>query len=363
MGKRDTENTEEETVGVDISDATAEEKSIVREADLDSALDNALETHKEEKPEPKVEAKEPEATEEEAPKVEKEAAPKQRDPNLECPAEFTAEGKQAWAKGDISKVQAEFKRLNHARTAEVTRLQTEHSRMSKEYSGLKDLAKLVNPYIEASGQSGKDPTKAIMEAVAVVTEINKDPVKALQAIARLKGIKASIGDGTAPKAEQNEDVRALQSDVSTLRSKLEAQELKETAGYFRNVFESLQAEKNAAGAPKFPALSNDEAGIRLSGKIGSLVRNAEFRQAVQERIPGAGLREFVVEAYRWQGAQVDDSTAPLKSPQSNQEHIAKARRAAASQPGRPSRFSPSQKGKAKDIGSALDMAFGELADD
>ncbi len=74
-----------------------------------------------------------------------------------------------------------------------------------------------------------------------------------------------------------------------------------------------------------------------------------------ERIPGAGLRELVVEAYRFHGGRVDESQA--KSPQT-QEHLTRARRAAASVPGRAGQSSRPKK-TYKDFDSALDAAFEE----
>src|SRR5690606_9927362 len=114
--------------------------------------------------------------------------------------------------------------------------------------------------------------------------------------------------------------------------------------------------RNKAGGTRFPDVKNDEEGTRLAANIGSLVRQPEFQAAVRARIPGASLREFVVEAYRWYGGRVDES----EGAKSQVNHLEKAKRAAASVPGRGASNGALPKKKFSDVGDAIEAALEAL---
>lgn len=299
-------------------------------ADFDSALTKALESGKEE-------TKESEAPKETAAKGRNEKGQflkgeqkqtktpetKEETETVEPPAEFSQAAKEAFKKGDLKTVQAEYTRIMKSRTQEMSRVQNEHQ-------SVKQLAQVMMPYIETVAGQGKDPYRAITEAIGVIAEINKDPYKALKEIAEVKGIKITI-EGEPKENGHHPEITSLRDEVSQLKNKQATAELQQLGQMFGQVFETMQKETNKAGSQRFADLTDDEAGLARAGQIGSLIRSQDFQRAVQARIPGAGLRDYVEQAYRWFGFRVDDSE-PSRSQASN--HIQKANRAAASVPGR-----------------------------
>src|SRR5690606_22614774 len=136
--------------------------------DLENAIEKALEEldgdeGKEEakpeaepegqgEPEPEAPAEEPQAATEPEPRPTKPAArardkggkfkaqqPAVVEPDIDPPAEFTPEEKQAFRQGNIRAVQAAYQRVNTARLQEVTRAQAEGGAYRK-------LAEAMAPY-------------------------------------------------------------------------------------------------------------------------------------------------------------------------------------------------------------------------
>ena len=89
----------------------AEETSQADKLSRREAIAKAIEDHRE----PVEEKPDPAPTKEEV----KQAV----DPDPEPPSEFSASGRDAWAKKDIRGIQAEYKRIHDGRTQELTRAQ------------------------------------------------------------------------------------------------------------------------------------------------------------------------------------------------------------------------------------------------
>lgn len=347
---------EEREIADDLTETTVDNAEPKRtEEDFDRALDAALEASiqsdaKGDEAFPRTESS---AAAKSTPAA-VEASAKSDDGEVEPPAEFSAEGKDAWRRGDRKGIHAEYRRIHEARTRELSRLQTEtHT--------LRQMSQTIAPYLEAAGLKGKDPTRAIMESVAVVNEIRKNPREALAKIAEARGIKVQFGDdGSGQNAPASPEISDLRNQVQALTSKLQADEVRRLAMQFDEVFGSMRSATNGAGEPMFPDLTPDDRGRALAMRIGSLVRSRDFVAAVRSRIPGASLRDLVVEAYRWHGGRVSES-AGTRSLTDN-EQIERARRAASSQPGRGLPGAKPSKRKFATLEQALDAALDELSD-
>lgn len=328
--------------------AEAEEpkKELTRSEDLDQALAKA------------VAATSGEATEEATPeKEEAKAAPEVAvvEEEVEPPAEFSGPAKEAWKNGDRKAIRAEWDRINHSRLGELSRLQNEDS-------SFKGLVKELKPYIEAAGLQGKSPQQAVMEALALANELKNNPLESVRNIIKVAKLNPdSIFSDDAPqKNVPDENFTALQKEVEALRLEREQERLQVLGQHFGAVFQSLAEEKNKAGTQRYLDLQDTEAGFKLASEIGSLIRKPDFQQAVRSRIPGAGLREFVVEAYRWFGGRVDESESSRS--QQNSNHVQKAKRAASSVPARGGGNGGGSRKQYGDLESALHAAWEELKD-
>jgi hypothetical protein len=222
------------------------------------------------------------------------------------------------------------------------------------------MADMVKPFIEAAGMQGKDPYKALTEAVAVVKAINTNPREALAAIAKLKNV--SIAELSNPPAAPDAHVAPLQAKVSALEEEIAAGKRAQTTAYLGQVYDQVTAETNGAGRTRFPDLNNTQEGIQMAQRVGRLIRSNDFQEAVRSRNSNATIRDLVVEAYRWNGGRIDEATAPAPtSPRSTpQEHITRARRASASVPSRAGKTPQAARPKAKDLDTALEMALQDL---
>lgn len=334
-------------------DEKPEEKPAEAEAPIAAEAPVATDEPAAEEPEEKPEPKKARARNASGKFAKQEAAPEpQVEPEIEPPNGFTAEEKAAWKQGNVKAIQKGFQRLALERERVVSQAQNEGGTYRK-------LAETVAPYIEAAGMKGKDPATAITEALAVVNAINKNPQQALAAIAQLKGVTL----GAAPQNGQQQNgpdltqhLTPLQTQLNTVTEYIKTSQQRDVAASFSQVFDSMMNEKNKAGTTRFPDVKTDEEGTRLASNIGSLVRSPDFQAAVRSRIHGAGLRELVVEAYKWYGGRIDDSEAT----KSQVNHLAKASRAASSVPGRGGSAGQLPKKKFVDTGDAIDAALDEL---
>lgn len=343
----------EQVVEVEKTEVEEQDEKVTAADDLDAALEKALSSGADERTEDN--SKKDEVT------LEKEEKEEESKPTFEPPAEFNVEEKEAF-KLMNPKAQEATLRVFKSRNAEIGRIHNERKQWQEENQSLKELAGIAKPYLEQGLLQGKDPIKATTEALGVVMALNKDPIRAITAILKLKGLQVEdLTKNTNARQEtiNNEALSPVVTKVEMLERKLAAREIEEQGRVFGHVFQSIQQEQNAAGSVKYPSLTDDEAGYSLASEIGSLIAKPEFRRAVEKRIPGAGLRELSIEAYKWLGGRVDDAPAnSFKSPQ-DENHINRAKRAAASVPGRPSGRSLTTK-KGKSLGDALDLALEQL---
>jgi hypothetical protein len=256
------------------------------------------------------------------------------DADPEPPSEFTAEGKEAWKNKDIRGIQKEYQRINTSRLQELSRAQTAEKQAREEAKTWKQLGEMAKPYIEARGQEGVTPDKAIMEALALVNEFRKaNPATVKQELKRL-GIdldKAPENQVAIPK-EVEEKINHLQNVTDQLHKEREAQRLEAVAVNFDTAFKYMASQKDRTGQSIFPDTpDNSEKGIELASNIGSLIRDPKFQQGVSRRIPDADFNTLVVEAYKFLGGRVTGEAVKV-SEKNNQQQVEKSRRAAASAP-------------------------------
>jgi len=281
----------------------------------------------------------------EAPKRDRESHKEgKQDSPLQPPAEWDAEDKTYFFESTRKQQEAALK-LHHKRQAALNDLRAaaaEKKAAAQEYETYKRLADEVAPYLKSIGDK-RSPYEAITLALKMRNEFEQgDPKQAAAAYLKAKGV-AVPRDLITQESIDQEKFSPLQQRLSQLESKLAEQEqlrlreqqeeVKETLA---SAYVSFQKETNAAGAPKYPDLSDTEAGLRLVRNIGSLVNGAtplsqQFIANVNERIPGATYSRILEEAYKYHGGRVDESDTPRS--QTSQNQIAKSRRAASSVPG------------------------------
>ena len=252
----------------------------------------------------------------------------------EPPAEFSAAGKKAWKEKDFSGVQKEYSRIHTARTQEISRAQTEARQAREEAKTWRDLGEMAKPYIEARGTEGVTPQAAMMEALALIQEFKKGDPATVKA--ELKKIGIDLDQAGTPKEKSHvvDEIGTLRDSVKELLNEREAIKFHNTAKTFDAVFAKLNESKTRTGEVPFPdLLDNSEKGMEFAQELGSLTQDARFQAGVLRRFPDADLTVLVREAYKYLGGRV--SGEPVKvSPEKDKAHSDKARRAAASTPGR-----------------------------
>jgi hypothetical protein len=262
---------------------------------------------------------------------------------VEAPQEFSARGRDAWAKGDLKSVREEMQRVLKDRQAEVTRVHNE-------YMPYRGLVEQVQPYLAAAGNTGKPPVQAITEAVALAQHLKKDPLGFVREVAAHGKYKPEQIFGAQRDEPVRPEISALQSQVHTLTSKLEARDTETLGRQYGAIFSDLQA------SGKYPDLTDDESGIRMASQIGTLTRSPDFVRAVRAINPSAGLAELTIKAYATLGGRIVEPT--ISSSSTKPQHIEKARRASASVPGRaPASAKAAPQKKYGDLGSALKAAL------
>jgi len=261
---------------------------------------------------------------------------------IACPQEFSPAGKEAWQRKDINGIQKEYRRIHDLRTQEITRAQNEAKKAredsAKETQTWREFAQKVKLYIEARGKDGVNPETAIIEAMNLVDSFRSaDPATAKAELKRI-GIdldapaKAQT-TSTIPK-EIEDKINSLQSFVENATQEREAQKFQQLSGMFNSIFEKMGGEKGRTGQAVYLDLNDgSEEGIGLAKRLGSFALNPEFQAGVLRRFPGADFERVCREAYLAAGGRVSSDTAKV-SPEQNQKHIERSRRAAAASPGR-----------------------------
>lgn len=251
----------------------------------------------------------------------------------EPPAEFSAAGKKAWTEKNVTEIQKEFRRINDSRTQEIGRAQTEARTAREEAKKSKEFMDSVSPYIEARlvGE-GVPKEKAAVDAIRLAHALRTDKAAAKIELEKLGFVFAPDGTQPPPKIDDSK-ITSLQATVNELVQDKRQQVHQQAAQFFGQVFSELSNLKTRTGQPVFPDLLDDsEAGMQLATRIGSRTRQPEFQQMVARRFPGSDYSVLVREAYVWEGGKVAGEPQ-VESPKNNQQHIQKARRAAASSPG------------------------------
>jgi len=264
---------------------------------------------------------------------------KPEEPPLQAPSEYTPEEKADFAQ--LSRKQQEASlRLHKSSRSRLEELKTAAQR----YKHLEKLAEDVNPYLQSIGVK-EQSTVAIQKAVKLWKQMNEgDPKAQAAAYLRARGVEPPSEWNEKPSAktaaEIPPEIAARLSAVDQLIYKQQQQEFEGARQTLQTVFSSFEAEKNAAGNPKYPDLDTSEAGLALASNIGTLVFGAgelskQFTANVRARIPNCTPQRMLEEAYKWYGGRVDESAATTKS-QSTQSHLIQSKRAAAPVPGRSS---------------------------
>lgn len=339
------------------NEALEEEKTAAQ--DLDAALSAALEK----KEESEDENGESEDAETEDSSEDAESEPEQEEETtFDPPPEWNKEEKEMFRSLD-RKGQAAHLRVYEAGRNQYRKYISEADQARRqataEYRHLQEMARVVDPFVKAAGLKAKDPYKAITEAVALTHLLNTNPKETIHQILRLK--KIPIDSLTQPDAQPNSELQGLQSEVHSLKTELEASKSQQVRNTLAEVWENVVSEKNTTGTAKYPDLNDTDQGIALAQRTGSLLRSADFQRAVKARIPNATLRDFVIEAYRWNGGRIDDSAQSKSAAKTTPAQLNRARRASASVPGRAGRStSGALKTKAKTLDEALEMALDDL---
>jgi hypothetical protein len=261
----------------------------------------------------------------------------------EPPAGFSREGVEAWKRKDITAIQKEFRRIHDARTVEVTRAQTaekqaraEAERERQEAKTWRELGKMAAPYIEARGQEGITPDKAIMEALALINEFKKGDPATVKSELKKIGIdldKAPSQPSAAVPPELAQKIETLQQVAEEYKREKEEHKFQQIVSTFDSVFGRMLSQKTRTGETVFPdLLDNSDAGQRFASELGSLAADARFQAGVRRRVPDATFDTIVVEAYKYLGGKVSGEPAKVSTP-SNQ-HLQRSRRASAASPGR-----------------------------
>jgi hypothetical protein len=187
----------------------------------------------------------------------------------------------------------------------------------------------------------------MMEALALIDSFRKADPGTVKAELQKIGIDLDAAPGTTNQNPlSHPEIKTLQETVTALVNEREARIRQESATQYTQSIGQLASLKTRTGDPVFPGFHDaSEAGIQFAKELGSLTREPLFVNLVLRRIPNATHLDLVREAYIQLGGKV--SGAPVTVSTSNQTHIEKSRRAAASTPGRPSspRNSSAQIGK------------------
>lgn len=305
---------------------------------LDEALEIAIEQHE------KDTAKTPEKIDVPE-KALAESEPETPEEEIEAPAEFNKQEQEAWNKGDRKGIAQAWQRINKERLAHINSLTTENQR-----------------YKAAPPKSSEDDPNA-----KVVQAIKANPVAAIHQILKVRGLKPEdvFNENVQQTVQRDDTLGTVQNELAELKSWKEQQEIERLGDQFNQTFATLVGEKNAAGEPLLPDLTETEEGLKLARAIGSLAMSPQLQAAVRFKNPGAGLVDFSREAYKLLGGRVSESsTSSPRSQESTQKHITQAKRARVSSPGRAPgalRSMVSEK-KYKDLDGAVERAL-EIADE
>lgn len=213
----------------------------------------------------------------------------------------------------------------------------------KDAEPYRKLSENVNPYLKALGVKDS-PEVAIQKALAMWREFEDapDPKAAAAAYLKAKGVEVPEGfleKKMADAALADEKIAPLQKEIEALKMRQADDDRARMVETHRTAWNSFAQEKNAAGALKFPDISDTDSGLKLAGDIGSLVNNEtplskDFIARAQARIPGLTYEKLYAEAYKYLGGRVDESLNAPAKPEQAQSHLAKSKRAASSVPGR-----------------------------
>lgn len=325
-----------------MSDQDNEKLEVEPHIDLETALDKALEeSSKEQSNHEKVEATQEQIT--------KEVVEQPAEERPEPPAEFNRKEQEAWTKGDFKGIRAGWDRVNQSRQQEMYRKDTEHRTW-------KNLAERLEPSIKAAGLKGKSADQFMVEAITLLSESQKDPYKIADEIAKVTGFKRGEVSNNNDSTPQ---FLALQDKLDRLVSERENEKTTQITSYLGNIYQTLQMETNENGASRYPGLMDDD----LAHRVGSLVKEPAFQQAVMRRIPNPGPREYLIEAYKWEGGEVIGSSNSIKSQSQTKElpHSEKARKASISQPGRSVQGNKTQTKRFASTEDAIDAAINDLS--
>lgn len=266
--------------------------------------------------------------------------------DVEPPSEFSAAGKAAWKSKDVTGIQKEFRRIHDSRTAEITRAQRAEREareaIEKERNSVKparDMAEKVKNYLLARGEDNLPDEVKIVQALQLVEEMRKGDGAQVKAELRKLGIdldKAGNATSAALPPAVEERLNSLQEVVEEYKKDKEEAHFQRTVQTFDTIFQKLTSEKTRTGEVVFPdLLDNSETGMQFARELGSLTQDQRFQAGVLRRFPDADMSVMVREAYKYLGGRV--SGEPVRvSPEANQQHLQRSRRASAATPGRTS---------------------------
>ncbi len=311
---------EVETVEVvEVKDSTEEDKGL----SLRDALEVAVTASNHEEP----------AQEKE--KVEKQEAPKKEEPApYNAPSEWNKEEQEDFNQSSRKQQEAAL-RLHKSRVSKLEEIK----KATEEYKYVRSIADSITPVLKAMGM--KDSPEVIMQKSAALWkefEYAEDPKRAAANYLRAKGIEppAELENSAEPISEYDRKLSALQEELNAVKARSVQEDRTKVETNLVQAWNSFEQTKNASGAIKYPDLVN-ESGPSIAAKIGSLVSGVtplskQFVAEVSSRVPNLTYGKLLEEAYRFYGGRIDNTEAPRTQPAQN--HVIKAKRAAASIPGR-----------------------------
>ena len=295
---------------------------------------------------------------------EPETPPSPPRPAHQPPAEFKREEREDFLAISPKQQEAAL-RLHRSRMSTLEDIKRE----AADLRIYRKLSEDVDPFLRAMGIKDPSPV-AIQKALKMWHDFEKaeDPREAAANYLRAKGREDAIPESWLEDAgAKKEDPRnaALQEELNQIKLRLAREDHEKALQPVVEALHEFEAQKNAAGKPKYPSFRSDdtsEDGLKFASSFGSLVNgktdfSKEFIARTKARIPNLSVQRLYEEAYKFAGGVVDEAEAPRT--QSTQKHIINASRAAASVPGNGSNSASS--GKVKVYKSTRDAAAAALA--
>lgn len=184
---------------------------------------------------------------------------------LEAPARWSAEDKAEFA-ALPRQAQDLMLRRERQRDAVLTESLQQHSEQRKQYG---ELDKVLSPLASHLQVNGMSPATYVARLAAAEQQIIANPIEGLKQVAQMFGAPPpyEAGNGVDPGAGEYVDpmVAKLQTELTTIKQSLAAQQQNQTQAVRSEVEQSLEAFKAQPGHEHFETLRQDMARLIQSG--------------------------------------------------------------------------------------------------